>query len=428
MVGFLRKRKAPLLQVRFSSLSDSSTPPNLLSFFLRFCFCTTTTTTSSSSSSSSSQASSFTVSYLINSCGFSHRKAVSASKSVHFETPEKPDSVLGFFDTHGFSKSQTLKIVRKQPQLLVLSDTETSLLPKLQFFYSKGASKSDVVRIVASTPAILTQSLENKIIPLYDFFKDLFESAEIAMGVVKSFWRVVPFDLLRTRVETNINTFITFKIPKSNIAKFLKRHPTALMMDEEGFQDSLVIARGLSLDPSKMKFLLAFQAFRVMTKSTLNKKTNAYLKWWYVEEMCSAFLKSPACLLLSKGKFMATMRFFVDKMGKESSWMAGRPALLLLSLEKRIIPRYSVVEVLLSKGLITKDFSLSAVFQSTENMFLQKFVNPYEEEAPQLLNLYQKKVRISEKKQGSRLMSWRRGRGSRISKKHRGWWELPPIY
>ena len=200
------------------------------------------------------------------------------------------------------------------------------------------------------------------------------------------------------------------------------------MMDETGFEDSLIIARGIRLDPSKMKFLLAFQAFRVMTKSTLDKKTSAYLKWWYVEEMRSAILTSPSCLLLSKGKFTVTMRFFVKKMGKESAWIAGRPALLSLSLEKRIIPRYSVVEVLLSKGLITKDFSLSAVFQSTENMFLQKFVNPYEEEAPELLNLYQKKVRISEKKQGSRLMSWRRGRGSRISKKHDGWWALPPIY
>ena len=177
-----------------------------------------------------------------------------------------------------------------------------------------------------------------------------------------------------------------------------------------------------------MKFLLAFQAFRVMTKSTLDKKTSAYLKWWYVEEMRSAILTSPLCLLLSKGKFTATMRFLVKKMGKESAWIAGRPALLSLSLEKRIIPRYSVVEVLLSKGLITTDFSLSAVFQSTGNMFLQKFVNPYEEEAPELFNLYQKKVRISEKKQGSRLMSWRRGRGSRISKKHDGWWALPPIY
>ena len=184
MVGFLRK--APLLQVRFSSLSASSTPPNLLPLLLRFCcFCTTTTT--SYSSSSSSQANSFTVSYLINSCGFSHRKAVSASKSVHLETPKKPDSVFAFFDTHGFSKSQTLKIVRKQPQLLLVSDTETSILPKLQFFYSKGASKSDVVKIVASTPAIMTQSLENKIIPLYDFVKDFFEFEEIEMSVVKSF-------------------------------------------------------------------------------------------------------------------------------------------------------------------------------------------------------------------------------------------------
>ena len=89
------------------------------------------------------------------------------------------------------------------------------------------------------------------------------------------------------------------------------------------------------------------------------------------------------------------MDFFVNKMGRESSLIANRPFLIGLSLEKRIIPRYSVVQVLLSKGLIDKDISLVVLFESTEKMFLEKFVNGYKEEAPQLLNLYQEKVNLS---------------------------------
>ena len=115
------------------------------------------------------------------------------------------------------------------------------------------------------------------------------------------------------------------------------------------------------------------------------------------EEIRLAFIKLPRCMTHSEDKIMATMDFFVNKMGRESSSIARRPQLISPSLEKRIIPRYSVVQVLLSKGLINKDFSLSAVFQSTEIMFLHKFVDVYKEEAPQLLNLYQEKLNLTKK-------------------------------
>ena len=53
----------------------------------------------------------FSVSYHINTLGFSQETALSASKYVHFEIPEKADSVVNFFKNHGFSslkpRSQT---------------------------------------------------------------------------------------------------------------------------------------------------------------------------------------------------------------------------------------------------------------------------------------------------------------------------------
>ncbi|KAK7831043.1 hypothetical protein CFP56_027726, partial [Quercus suber] len=54
----------------------------------------------------------FSVSYHINTLGFSQEVALSASKYVHFETPEKVDSVVNFFKNHGFSQTQILSLVR----------------------------------------------------------------------------------------------------------------------------------------------------------------------------------------------------------------------------------------------------------------------------------------------------------------------------
>ncbi|KAJ9700077.1 hypothetical protein PVL29_005759 [Vitis rotundifolia] len=385
MVGCLRK--ALVLQVRFT-LSASSTRQSLR-FLLHHLY-------PFSSISTSGKSQSFTVSYLIDSCGLSHKDALSASKFFCFETPDKPNSVLAFFDSHCFSKSQISKIVKSLPRLLA-SDPDKTLLPKLQFFYSKGASRPDVTKIVVSTPGILYRSLENQIIPSFNFFKEFLQSDEMAITVIKRFSRILLFDL-HTYVASNINALQEFGVPKSNIAGLLMNRPMAFMVRPNLFRENLEEVKKMGFNPSQMKFVIAIHAIRAMGKSTWERKIDVYKRWgWSEEEIRLAFIKLPRCMTHSEDKIMATMDFFVNKMGRESSLIARRPLLISLSLEKRIIPRYSVIQVLLSKGLIKNDTSLVVLFESTEKMFLRKFVNGYKKEAPQLMKLYQEKINLSEK-------------------------------
>ncbi|KAF8401522.1 hypothetical protein HHK36_012462 [Tetracentron sinense] len=90
------------------------------------------------------------------------------------------------------------------------------------------------------------------------------------------------------------------------------------------------------------------------------------------------------------------MDFLVNKMGYESKYIARRPLLLMYSLEKRIIPRCSVLQFLNSNGLIKKDFSLNTVLIPNEKYFLKRFVTKYQVEVPQLLNVYQGNMDIVE--------------------------------
>lgn len=77
-----------------------------------------------------------------------------------------------------------------------------------------------------------------------------------------------------------------------------------------------------------------------------------------------------------------------------ASFVAKRSSLTTFSLQKRIVPRGSVVEALLSKGFIENDH-LSTLFHNSDKMFLKSFVNHYKEEAPQLLKLYNEKLNLS---------------------------------
>ncbi|CAL9004567.1 unnamed protein product [Prunus brigantina] len=76
----------------------------------------------------------FTVTYLINSCGLSPKAAISASKKVELQTPERADSVLALVRNHGLSEAQLSKFVRLHPEVL-LANPEQTLLPKLRFFH-----------------------------------------------------------------------------------------------------------------------------------------------------------------------------------------------------------------------------------------------------------------------------------------------------
>ncbi|XP_059630444.1 uncharacterized protein LOC132273501 [Cornus florida] len=137
-------------------------------------------------STSSTNQHSFTVNYLINSCGLSPETVISASEHVNFKTLDKPDSILSFFKNHDFSKTQISAIITRRPKLL-LSDPKKTLLPKFEFFYSTGISSTELVKVLSFSPTVLTRSLENQIIPCFKILKNLFQSDNKFITAFKRF-------------------------------------------------------------------------------------------------------------------------------------------------------------------------------------------------------------------------------------------------
>lgn len=344
--------------------------------------------------SSTTTQQSFTVSYLINSCRLSPETALSASKYVNFETPDKADLVIAFFKNHGFSQTQISNIIGRVPCVL-LSDPEETLLPKLEFFYSKGFTSPDIVGVLSRSPAILDLSLENHIVPSFVFFKNLLGTSVDTVTAIKRFSSILCNDL--DTYVANINTLREHGVPEANMVKFLKTQPRVFMIDSVRFRRTVEEVKEMGFNPSKMKFVEAVYAMSAMSKSTWERKVNAYKRWGLSEpEILVAFKKHPLFILASEDKIERAMDFFVNKMGWESSLIIERPILILLSLEERIIPRTSVIDDLMSKGLVEKNIYLPTLFEYQEKKFLEKFVTPYKKESSELLKLYEKKGDLEE--------------------------------
>ena len=334
---------------------------------------------------------SFTVSYLINSCGLSPKSALLASHKVHFENPDKPDLVLNLLKESGFNDTQITKLVTKIP-LLLLSHPKNTLLPKFEFLRSIGVSGSDLPRILSLNPDMLRRSLKNNLIPCYDFLKSLlFENEKVITALGRS-QRALLSNGTKTMVQ-NIALLREVGAPPSTISFLVTRSPSVAFSKPSKFVKAVQDVKEMGFDPSKFAFVQAILVVLSIKKPTWEYKFEIFRRWgWSKEDTLLAFRKFPNFMLLSDEKITKVMNFVVNKLGRPSMDILMNPVVLNLSLEKRIIPRCSVVQILLAKNLIKGDLSLATFLLPNEKIFLEKFVIKFQDNVPQLLSVYQTKM------------------------------------
>ena len=350
---------------------------------------------SSTSRSANPKQCSFTVSYLINSCGLSPDSALSASQKLHLVTPERPDSILSLLRNYGITDTQLPKLIRVFPTLL-LTDPEKTLLPKLEFLNSKPFSRADLGRVLSSCPMILSRSLDNQIIPCYNFFKSILHLDNRVVSAIKRSPRIFLEDVNKNIVP-NITALQEIGVPESSIVFLITYYPIVVQLKHDRFGETVKEVMKMGFDPLTVVFIKAIQVFGGMSKSTWEQKMEVYRRWgWSNDEIVLLFRAFPACMSLSEKKIMSTMDFLVNKMGWKLNEITRFPISLGFNLEKRIIPRCWVGKVLMLKGLVKKDLSLGAFLRYTESKFLDRFVIKYQNHIPQLLNLYKGEVGVVE--------------------------------
>ncbi|KAK4255967.1 hypothetical protein QN277_008890 [Acacia crassicarpa] len=340
--------------------------------------------------SNASNGNSFTVSYLIDSCGFSPQEAEAASKRVSLETRDKPDLVIGFLKSHGFSQPQILRLIRIVPELLRY-DPEKTFLPKIEFFKSRGISSSHIPRLICSSPNIMRRSLSKHLIPSFNFLRDLFQSDE---KLIKSlqYSSVILLDP-KTFVVPKMELLREAGVPQSNIIKYLQFFSRTLTCSPGRLKKAVEEVKELGFDPLKFQFLVAVHVCISLKKSTRDKKADVYKKWGCSDnDIVAAFRKFPVCMTLAEDQIDAKFEFLVNQLGCNPSNIIKYASVLGYSLKKRIVPRAAVLQVLLSKGLMKSETFL-VNFMHTEKDFLRRFVLCHGQQvANELLELYRTKL------------------------------------
>ena len=324
------------------------------------------------------------------------RKKASTFRKVHSESPEgTPVPVVGFLKNHGFSYAQISKLITSLPRL-VSCDPEQTLLPKVEFFNSIGITGPAFTRILTQVPQMWFRSVIKGLAPCYDFIKSVVFSEDRAVASLKRAPRILMSNM-QNSIAPNIASLRKFGVTQPVVSFLVSCYPNLLLQANANFEKHVREALGMGFDPKTSAFVHALRVFVGTTKLTQERKKVVFRRFgWSDDEILLALKTNPMFLLLSEKKISDGLNFLMNKMGWQRDAVARVPMVLCYSLNNRVIPRLSVVQVLQSEGLLNEDIHLSSVLIPTEKTFLARFVIKYEEQAPQLLNLYKGKLGVRE--------------------------------
>ena len=199
---------------------------------------------------------------------------------------------------------------------------------------------------------------------------------------------------------TNINLMTDFGVSDNVIASMLQSRPS--VFGSKDLIKSLEEVKCLGFHPSKTTFGIALAVKKGLSKKLWDEKVDAFKKWgWSDEDVIRVFRSQPNLMFVSIDKIDLLMSFWVNRLGWNSLALTKWPHMFSYSLEKRIIPRASVMQFLLMKVLRKKNASLVRPFGYSENMFLSKYVYNFKEESDYLLKLYDGKMKLAYTKENN---------------------------
>uniref|UniRef100_A0A0D9WNH2 Uncharacterized protein n=1 Tax=Leersia perrieri TaxID=77586 RepID=A0A0D9WNH2_9ORYZ len=288
--------------------------------------------------------------YLVESCGLTRAQAAKVSGNVsHLKSPSKPDAVLAFLSGLGLSRSDIALAVASDPRLLCAKvdktlDTRVSELSEL------GMSYSQIARLI---PLARSNFRYKSLGPKMAFLLTVFGSFDSCLEVLKMNSSVLSINI------------------------------------EQHLEQAVVLANKFGLKQGTRMFSMAVVIFAILSQEKLTKRLQLFKKLgWSQDDLSLAVKNMPNILGMKEETLCRNMKFLMKDVGLEIPYIARRPALLLYSFERRLLPRHCLINVLKEHGLVKTSYDYFNIAMISNDKFMDKFVHPYVESVPGLGDAY----------------------------------------
>ncbi|OIT30462.1 PREDICTED: transcription termination factor MTERF5, chloroplastic-like [Nicotiana attenuata] len=335
----------------------------------------------------------FLVKYLVDSLGFSKQEATSTSSKVtSLKTFKNPDLVLNFFVQSGLDNTQIKRIVSREPTLL-LRDVSKILKPKFQCLMDLGLFGSDLVNVIAKDTTIFDRGLDTHLRPTIDCLRKTLGTNENVVKAIKKTPWLLSFGAHHT-IEANVLLLKKGGVSDVKLKTLVLRNPRYIIQKTEWVKDLLHrMEKDFRVPLHSPIFPYGFHTLACQRKSTLERKIGIFKSFgWSDNDILEMFRKLPLCFTQSEVRIKKALNLYMKELGSGPAYLASHPAILVYSLEKRVVPRMQVLKILDEKKLKRRKWSLYPVLMLTESKFIEYFVLPYKDQMPDLYEPHMKTV------------------------------------
>ncbi|XP_012574853.1 uncharacterized protein [Cicer arietinum] len=324
--------------------------------------------------------------FLNSNFNFPKSQSLYISKRISSHTlPLKPLSVLNFFKQIGFSESQIHSIIRQRAQIL-FSDVDKTLKPKIHFFQQLGFQCSDLCNFISKNPTILTASLNKTLVPSVEVIRKIVcNDKDFIYVLCKCGWILPKYQLF----VANVAFLQRWGIFGDQLLIILKRQSRLLIATQCTIRNYVLQAVDLGFEENSRMLVHALHTLSGLSSKTFRRKMDFIQGFGFSKDECmQMFKKTPTLLRTSEKKLKVGMEFFLQTVMLPKSVLVQRPVILMYSIEDRVFPRYRVFQLLKAQNLCRKVPSFIHVLCLSEDMFLDKYISRFKENAEPLLIAY----------------------------------------
>ncbi|CAA0831872.1 Mitochondrial transcription termination factor family protein [Striga hermonthica] len=322
--------------------------------------------------------------FLMKSLEFPHHKAATISSRFPRESTQKPELVIRYFKSLGLSTAHMQSAVRREPRVLY-ADVDKILKPKVDFCQELGLRGPHLPILISKNPKLLTSSLDKKLKPSIGVIKRVLEcyrgestDDEINLLLFHILSRY-GWDIgNEARLESNIAYLKSCGIVGSQLIMLLKTELRLFSMREPELKGLVSQAVEMGFQMGSRMLVYGVHALYSNSPETISRKFGLFEELGFRKEECSLmFVKAPVVFKASEDKLRRSVDFFINTLGFNRSLLVGSPFLLKLSLERRMVPRFRVMELVKSRGVLKRHPSFVTVVLMTEDEFVNQFVSKY---------------------------------------------------
>jgi len=344
----------------------------------------------SSAAAAASSSDSFSVKdYLVSRCGLTQAQALKAAPRLsHLRSRAKPEAVLTYLEsTLGVPAADIGRAVVMDPSFLCYN-VERTLAPRVAELRGLGLSPDEIARLVPLAPnSFRSRFLRDNV----EFWVANFGSFDRLLRVLSWCSGLLTRDPDKT-ARPNVAFLRQCGLDISKVACAPRFSALLFTMNLELVKETVQRVEELGIDRGARMFHHALAVLAFIGKEVVARRIRLLHSIGFSKDDVLAMVrKQPHVLGMSEKKLQGNMDFLARDAGLEVPYIVRRPALLMYSVERRLLPRHSLLKILKAKELLKDDRDYYATASVCEKIFVEKFVHPFKKQVPGLIDDYASK-------------------------------------